>query len=140
MFCRFDDEKALRGFYLENGLEVSDDFKSDNAFFSLAETENGSITAAATLSKRRGVMILDYIAVKKDKRHGKKATDLLFEMLSECRKRGEKEVYITTKVPEFFSRFGFTPGNPDGIDLTDECKGCLQYKNGCKSQPMRLKL
>ena len=97
-FIKITDHNSLTEFYRQNGLEVSDDIVAqDGAFFSAASYNGDDVMAAATLSRRFGCYILDYIAVAKEMRGtglGKGAMSLVFEKLREL---GSDKVYITAK-------------------------------------------
>ena len=128
-------------FYRENSLEVSNDIDAeDGAAVSIALRQNGKITAAATLSYRFGVYILDYIAVDKSLRRNGVGTDILSEILNKARALGADKVYITAKSPEFFKSQGFFEGSPQGVDMNADCAGCPEYNNGCTKLPMVIDL
>ncbi len=140
MFQQITDHKALTPFYAKNGLEVSPDPTTDGAFYSIAKEADCKIVAAATLSRRNGVFVLDYIAVDPAFRGfglGKTAFELIKQkaILS-----GAECIYITTKVPSFFEKLGFKYGEPKEIDLNAECHGCPQLKVTCHPKNMKLTL
>lgn len=138
LFEKIEDHGTLTAFYASCGLEVSDDINKDGAFFSVAETENGNFIAAATLSKRNGVFILDYIAV--DPKHRKSGLGRqVFDIIKQhAESEGAEYLYITTKAPPFFEKLGFTYGEPENFDLNADCKGCPQLGNGCDPKNMKL--
>ncbi len=133
------DHNALYDFYRENGLEVSNDIsKQDNAVLSLVNIEENNILAAATLSKRNGNFILDYVAVfdaLRGKNYGKK---LVFEILNNAKEMGAKEVFISAKNHGFFKALGFKDGTPKNLDLNADCLDCEQYMNGCRPVVMKI--
>lgn len=136
-FSEFDDYKALREFYMNNDLEVSDDIVGqDGAVFSVAGDENGKILAAATLSQRHGIFILDYIAVASDLR-GKGIGREIFRLIQQKSVLlNADRIYLTARNPGFFRTLGFMEGSPENVDMNADCKGCLQYGNICVSVPM----
>ncbi len=138
MFKVITNHKTLVGFYTENGLEVSHDPSSDGAFYSVAEIQSGKPIAAATLSFRSGIFILDYIAVDpafRKKSLGVKALALIKQKAIE---KGAECLYITTKIPPFFEKQGFVLGEPEGVDLNADCKDCPQLGVNCHPKNMKL--
>ena len=138
MFEIITDHKALTEFYIGNGLEVSLDPATDGAFYSVAEISEGKPIAAATLSFRQGIFILDYIAVDplfRGKNLGAKVFSLIKQKAIE---KGATELYITTKVPLFFEKLGFVLGEPEGVDLNADCKDCPQLDITCHPKNMKL--
>lgn len=141
LFLETNDHNSLCEFYRENGLEVSDDiFADDGAFFSIKCVENGKTIAAATLSRRFGVYIIDYVATSPDHRKkglGEKAVTVV----KACAKqRGADKLYITAKNPAFFKKIGFQNGSPKGVDMNIDCIGCPEYNKGCQKLPMYIDL
>ncbi len=136
-----NDHNSLGEFYRENGLEVSDDiFADDCAVFSIKCVENGKTIAAATLSHRFCVYILDYVATDLNHRKkglGEKAVALI---RAKAKEFGADKLYITAKNPEFFKRIGFLEGSPEGVDMNADCIGCPEFNNGCRKLPMYIDL
>lgn len=140
MFEILTDHKGLVEFYLANGLEVSPDPATDGAFYSVAKFLEGKAIAAATLSFRQGIFILDYIAVDplfRGKNLGVEAFLLIKQTAVEKR---ASELYITTKAPLFFEKLGFVLSEPDGVDLNADCKDCPQLGVTCHPKNMKLVL
>ncbi len=137
----FDDHNGLINFYRRNGLEVSRDLvRDDGAVFSVGFVENGTTVAAATLSCRLGVYILDYVSVDPDHRKkglGKKLVEQIKTYAKSC---NADKIYITAKNPLFFKKIGFRDGSPKGVDMNADCVGCPEYNNGCSKQPMYIDL
>ena len=138
-FKATDNHNYLYDFYCENSLEVSRDISiEDNAIFSLKYEDESGVLAAATLSKRKSNFILDYVAVAdalRGKGIGKK---LVLEMLNNAKIMGAKEVFISAKNHNFFKALGFIEGEPENLDLNNDCKGCPQFLNGCN--PVKMKI
>ena len=136
-----NNHNELCEFYRENGLEVSDDIeKDDGAVFSIRLTEDGQTTAAATLSHRFSVYILDYVAVDKQHRKNGLGERLVDEIKAKASLLSADKLYITAKSPEFFKKIGFVNGSPVGIDMNADCVGCPEFNNGFKKQPMYIDL
>ncbi len=136
-----ENHNDLIVFYRKNGLEVSDDIKAqDGAVLSLVYKDNGSLLAAATLSVRQDIYILDYIAVDESLRRSGVGSTLLKEMLSKAKALNAKHIYLTARNPEFFKSQGFSEGSPQGVDMNADCIGCPQFANGCTKLPMAIEL
>ncbi len=140
MFKEMPDHKVLTSFYAENGLEVSQSPEADGAFFSIAEFDGEKVIAAATISQRNGVFVLDYIAV--DQKHRKKGLgEAAFDIIrKKAETVGATELYITTKVPLFFEKLGFTYGEPKDFSLNADCEGCPQLGTVCHPKNMVLNI
>ena len=140
-FEEYDNSEKLRQFYLENGLEVSQNLeREDGAVFSTAYSENGVILAAATLSLRQGIYVLDYIAVSKSVRGKGIGRSAFLIVKQRACVLGADKIYLTARSPKFFESMGFKNGSPDCIDMNEGCKGCQQYGTTCVSVPMVLTL
>ncbi len=138
MFEILTDHKSLVEFYSANGLEVTPDPQTDGAFYSVAKFFREKPIAAATLSFRQGIFILDYIAVDplfRGENLGAKAFSLIKQTAVE---KGASELYITTKVPLFFEKLGFVLGEPESVDLNADCKECPQLGITCHPKTMKL--
>ena len=138
-FKTVSDHNSLSVFYRGNGLEVSQNIEAeDGAIYSIASVKHGRIVAASTLSYRKGVYILDYIAVDETLRRmgaGKTAVGIIAE---KARELGADKIYISARNPAFFSSIGFINGSPKGIDMNADCAGCPQFGHGCEPVPMML--
>ncbi|MBO5913160.1 MAG: GNAT family N-acetyltransferase [Clostridia bacterium] len=136
-----DSHNSLIEFYRKNGLEVSDDLmKDDGAVFSVRVIENEKTIAAATLSQRLSVCILDYVAVEPEFRKKGLGEKTVTAVKLKAKELGADKLYITAKSPEFFKKIGFVNGSPIGIDMNADCIGCPEFNNGCKKQPMFIDL
>jgi N-acetylglutamate synthase-like GNAT family acetyltransferase len=137
MFKETYDYENLKKFYIENGLEVSDNILScDGAIYSISLVKNGEINAAATLSKRRDIFVLDYVAVLPPLRHsglGKTAVD---KILKKAKTLGAAKVYLTAKSRNFFERLGFIYDEELEIDLNSDCKDCPMLNKTCTPRQM----
>lgn len=136
---KFDkaEHNELVGFYRDNGLEVSNDIATeDGAVYSIKLCQNGRVQAAATLSLRFGVYILDYIAVDPKFRGRNLGALALNRILEKAKEMGADKLFITARNPHFFEHFGFKEGSPEGVDMNADCIGCPEYNNGCFKKPM----
>lgn len=140
-FIKTQDHNSIIPFYRENSLEVSDNIVSeDGAVASFVLQNDNKITAAATLSHRLGIYILDYIAVDVSLRRDGVGAKILGEILKEARLLGADKVYLTAKTPGFFKSQGFYEGSPKGLDMNADCVGCPEFDNGCTKLPMVIDL
>ena len=140
-FIKTQDHNSIIPFYRENLLEVSDNIVSeDGAVVSFVLEKESKILAAATLSHRLGIYILDYIAVDSSLRRDGVGAKILGEILKEARILGANKVYLTAKAPKFFKSQGFYEGSPKGINMNADCVGCPEYNNGCTKLPMVIDL
>ncbi|MBO5745747.1 MAG: GNAT family N-acetyltransferase [Clostridia bacterium] len=131
------EHNELIEFYRQNGLEVSSDIAAeDGAVYSIKSIQNGRLQAAATLSLRFGVYILDYIAVDSKFRGRNLGALALKCILEKAKGFGADKLFITARNPSFFEHFGFKEGSPDGVDMNADCVGCPEYNNGCLKKPM----
>ena len=131
------EHNELAEFYRSNGLEVSDDIAvEDGAVYSIKYVQDGKLIAAATLSFRFNVFILDYIAVDPEFRGRNFGALTLTRILKKAKEMGADKLFITARNPSFFERFGFKEGSPQGVDMNFDCIGCPEYNNGCSKKPM----
>lgn len=138
-FTEVTRHQDLSAFYVQNGLETSEDIEADDgAVYSIAARSDGALLAAATLSFRDGAFILDYIAVAPQFRRAGMGAEAVNIIAAKARLLGARKLYITARNPAFFKALGFSEGEPDGIDMNAGCKGCHQYGNGCSPLPMFL--
>ena len=131
------DHKSLVAFYDQNGLETSPDPKTDGAFYSIFKKDGNSVIAAATLSERKGVLVLDYIAVDPKYRGLGLGEKALSQILEKARYIGAKELFITSKNPSFFEKQGFVLGEPEELDLNADCVGCPMLGTTCNPKNMK---
>ncbi len=140
-FVETKQHNMLYDFYFKNGLEVSKNIEvDDGSVYSIVAQAHGKLAAAATLSFRKNIFILDYIAVDSVYRKsglGKKALDIITK---KAKGLGADAIYITARVPDFFKKMGFKLGSPEGVDMNEDCIGCEKYGTECVSMPMRLTL
>lgn len=138
-FKKFYNHNELYEFYKQNKLEVSlDILKEDGAVLSLINDGDEEVLAAATLSKREGYFILDYVAVSDALRGNGLGKKLVFEMIQNAKNLGADDVFISAKNYGFFKAIGFKEGAPKNLDLNKDCKGCSQYLKECKPVVMKI--
>ena len=159
-FSVVTEHKALTDFYLSAGLEISDGWeKESGVFFSEAvfyrnkykmsckkESEGDgrhrcdsfhdcdNTVAAYSISKRYGVTVLDYIAVKDSLRKSGIGRKLLDRIREKCRKDGVDKIYLTAKAKGFFKKSGareLSASEPLFKSLLGECAECTQREKDC---------
>ena len=138
-FFKEQNHEKLTDFYLKNGLEIENGWsKTSGAFFSLYVKENGQIIGAATLSKRLGVTVLDYIAIDPSLRKNGLGKALFFAVLTKA-PAAIKRIYLVAKAPGFFKAIGcqYEDSMPQ---LLAECMQCSQHQKQCNPAVMRYDL
>lgn len=137
-FFKEQNHENLTDFYFKNGLEIENGWsKTGGAFFSLYAEKDGKMIGAATLSKRFGVTLLDYIAIDPALRKNGFGKALFFAVLSKA--PAIKKIYLVAKAPGFFKAIGcrYEDSMPR---LLEECIQCPQYKKQCNPAVMRYDL
>lgn len=151
IFSEITEHESLTELYFECGLEITDDWTDKcGVFFSealLSEEGDGAsfgeITAAYSLSRRFGVTVLDYIAVKERRRKSGIGSLLIGRIKEKCKSIGVSELYLTAKAKGFFLKNGATEisdGSPLYVSLLGECAECPQREKECFPSVMRLEI
>ena len=154
-FSVVSEHKELTDLYLSAELEISQGWEEESGvFFSEAALESDGyntanrgvendncfsrfeegVIAAYSLSKRHGVTVLDYIAVKKDLRKSGIGSVLLDRIKERCKKDGVEKIYLTAKAKGFFLKNGareLPKNNPLFKSLLGECCECAQREKEC---------
>ena len=130
-FINVDEHIILTDFYRECELEIDENWVEEmNPQKSIALYNDKALISAATVSKRFGKTVLDYIAVKAEFRKrgiGKIMLDKILE--------NEDEVYLTARNYDFFCKNGFRAIEDNA--LIKECLGCPQYNKNCFPRVMK---
>ena len=138
-FFETEDHRGLTGFYRESGLEIEDGWEKDmSPVYSVKLYDNGEFCGAATVSRRFGIAVLDYIAVVRDRRKCGYGRMLLENVRARMRSENIIELYLTAKEPGFFKSQGAKETDRYTV-LSDECENCLQYKISCFPETMILR-
>mgnify|MGYP002514586648 CR=1 FL=1 len=140
-----DDFKGLLPFFIENGLEYSEDEEAPEGLVQCWKVVHGDendehLTAGLVLSKRAGEYVIDSVGVSKLFRKFKIGKILMDKAIKTVIEKGGKRIYIVAKVPEYFKKFGFVPIKREEAPDFSECFSCEQFGNGCDPQVMRLDL
>ena len=130
-FVNINEHIILTDFYKECELEIDDNWVEEmNPQRSIALYVDKRLASAATVSKRFGKTVLDYIAVREDLRKqgiGKIMLDKILE--------NESNVYLTARNYDFFFKNGFRLTKSS--ELIKECLGCPQYNKNCFPKVMK---
>lgn len=150
IFSEITEHGLLTELYFECGLEISDGWAEEcGVFFSEAlfsdngdaDASGGEMQAAYSLSRRFGVTVLDYIAVRERRRKSGIGSLLIGRIKERCECIGVSEIYLTAKAGGFFLKNGATElpdASPLYIKLLGECAFCPQRGKECFPSVMRL--
>ncbi|MBI4177707.1 MAG: GNAT family N-acetyltransferase [Candidatus Aenigmarchaeota archaeon] len=107
----------------------------------VVEEDGGRIVGVASLAVY-GPKLAEIRSVCVDAAHqsngvGKKIVDAGVE---EAEKRGLSTVFVLTRKPDYFARFGFKKGPVIEQKIYKDCVACPKYGNGCDEVYMEKKL
>lgn len=159
-FSVISEHNILTELYFRCGLEISENWvKESGVFFSEAlffkavsdeekscdtcKNDIESLIGAYSLSRRHGVTVLDYIAVKKDHRNGGVGTILLDGVKEKCEALGIGKIYLTAKAGGFFLKNGareLSEEMPLYGMLLGECALCDQRGRDCFPSVMTINI
>jgi len=137
--------EELKGFFIENGLEVSeeDPVPTDMVKCWKLVDENADpqkLIGAVALAKREGEFIIDGIAVDSGYRKMKLGEMLLELAVEEVKKLSGDSIYLVARVPGFYKAQGFENVHKDDAPIFFECLGCPQYGVSCHPEIMKLNI
>ncbi len=133
-----DDYEKLVPFFMENGLEFSEEDPVPTDLVQCWEAvEDGRLIGGFVLAKREGRFICDGIAVDPEYRKRELGRALLGEGLKEAAARGADSVYLVARAPGFFRREGFETVERNEAPDFFECLTCEQYGVSCHPEVMR---
>jgi len=125
--------------YRTSGLEIDEDWVTAcHPVFSVAAREGDRLLGSATLCRRFGRLVLDYVAVIPEARGlglGKTLTESCMEF---AHSEGADMIWLAARTPGFFRALG-AEESEDNI-LLEECLGCPDYSRGCEPKAMVLKI
>jgi len=126
------NHSELTDFYKLNGLEIEDGRElTQNAYKSLVIYEKDRLIGAATVSKRNGIFVLDYIAVDREYRRSG-VGKMLFERVTDKL----DTVYLTAKQSEFYLSLGLKFDDEMSF-LLDDCALCARLNKTCFPKIMK---
>ena len=132
MIKEITNHKGLIDFYKSCELEFSSsEFVGTPLFSYIIETMD-KIIAAVTVTEQNSNIVLDDLAVNKDYRNKGYGKKLLLKVLDRIKSSCNiKHVYIITKEPEFFSKYGFVPIERKDAPDFSICFQCDQFQKDC---------
>ncbi len=107
---------------------------TENSRTSEVSLQSGDMVGAYSLSRRFGITVLDYIAIKKDVRKNGVGSAVLRRIKEKCRESGVGKIYLTAKARDFFLKNGGVelPSDfPLYSELLGECAECPQRGKDC---------
>ncbi len=142
-FSRTTDIDKLNRFFEINGLESEEDAPRNCqmvAAWVATEPSTENLAGALSLVKRGHYYIVDGIAVDPAFRKRGLGKALIELALAELKLLQVDEVYLVAKVPQFFSKLGFSELPWPDAPPVFECTSCPQYNNTCHPEAMVLDL
>lgn len=132
MISEITNHKCLIEFYLNCGIEFQSDEYVGIPVFSYLVGSIDNIIAAVTVTNQNANIIIDDLAVHKDYRHKGYGKMLLNKSLERIVSIGDiQQVYVITKEPKFFGKFGFIPIQRKDAPDFSICFQCDQYQRKC---------
>ncbi|MDR0462106.1 MAG: GNAT family N-acetyltransferase [Christensenellaceae bacterium] len=131
----------LLNFYISRGLEFGGDgcvceYFGTPFYSVIAESDKGEFLGAGTVTKINDDFILDAVAVD-EKQVGKGiGTALLNALLDKTRKLKAKKIYIVSKTPDFFAKYGFKEIDKNASPNMSCCIECPDFGRTCFPKPM----
>ncbi len=134
-----ENHEAFTALYRNAGLDIGDDWLDIcRPVFSAAARSGGRLLGAATVSRRFGRMVLEYLAVETEARGkglGKKLTDRCLAFASGA---GETELWIAAREPDFYRKLGAV--DTEDRALLADCSRCPDYQRGCEPKELVFRL
>jgi amino-acid N-acetyltransferase len=140
---RTTDIDKLNRFFEINGLESAEDNLDDKqliAAWAATDPAKENLAGALSLVKRSGYYIIDGIAVDQAFRKLGFGKALMKLALAEIKSLQGGKVYLVARVPQFFSRLGFSKIPWSEAPPVFECASCPQYEQTCHPEVMTLSL
>lgn len=133
------DYKELVPLFLASGLEMNHEGDCPAELITCwkAEDEQGDPAGGVTIENRKGYYVIGDIAVKKELRHKKIATEMMKVAMNRLETMGVKEIYLVAKAPLFFETLGFVYLTPENTPEIFNCKTCCQRGESCFPEFMK---
>lgn len=132
MISEIIDHKSLIKFYLDCGIEFQSEEYVGIPIFSYIVGTADNIIAAVTVTSQNSNIIIDDLAVHKDYRHNGYGKMLLQKSLDRIVSIGNiKQIYIITKEPKFFAKYGFDRIQRKEAPDFSICFQCDQFQKEC---------
>ena len=130
------EHTAFTGLYRASALELGENWTEKNrAVFSAAARQDGKLLGAATVSRRFGRLILDYIAVWPEARGQGLGRKLTEACLRYAETEGEAFLWLAARNTGFFRAMGAR--ETGGRELLADCLVCPDYKTVCQPKEMK---
>jgi FMN-dependent NADH-azoreductase len=99
-----------------------------------AVTEEGRLAGGAAITKKKGVFVLNDLAVDKELRGSGIGMRLAETAMIRLHELGARKIVITSKAPRFFEKLGYY--HLDDMPDIFGCRDCHQYGTTCEPEPM----
>ena len=138
-----DDYQELVSFFIINGLEFSEEDKTETVptdivkLWRAIDTDSGKLVGGCVLAKREGEFICDGIAADPGVRGQRVGEKLLYMMEDEARSLGADRIYLVARAPGFFAKYNYIPVSRENAPEFFECFSCPQYGVSCHPEVMR---
>lgn len=145
---RFSIVKSINYFdlvplFIQEGLELKAEDPAPEGLFSCFEVwdnEKACLMGGAAICLQDGVYVLKYVAIDKSYQGLGLGRIIMDYVVSESANHGAKQLYLTAKVPGFYTKLGFEIISRKDAPIKTKCFTCPQFHNGCESEVMRLEL
>ena len=139
MLQRGTEHGDLMALYRDSGLEIGKGWIAENnPVLSIAARRGKTLLGAATVSRRFGRLILDYLAVKPEARGlglGKRLTE---SCLDYAKAAGEPALWVAAREPGFYRHLDAQ--ETDDTALLADCRCCPDYMKACSPIELVFKL
>lgn len=141
MVSEITDHKGLIDFYIDCGIEFPSQEYVGLPIFSYLVGTMDNIIAAITITAQNSNVIIDDLAVHKNYRNKGYGRMLLQRALDRIELlENNKQVYVITKEPAFFAKYGFVPIQRTDAPDFSICFQCDQFQKKCFPVAMTKKL
>ncbi len=107
----------------------------------IVEDSSGRVIGVAALAPYGpNLAEIRSVCVDKDLQSMGIGTIIVEAAIEEAAKRGIGRVFVLTRKPDYFSRFGFAAGAVIASKIYKDCIACPKYGNGCDETYMEKRL
>ena len=135
--------KGMVEMFYRNGLEIALDAEEPAGLvkcWEVIDTESGKRVGGVVLEKRAGEFVIGDVAVESDHRGKGLGTQMIRAAIDEVRSLNGSRVMLTSKVPEYFARLGFSAIESKDAPNISKCMTCGQYNVDCFPKVMYIDL
>ena len=130
---------AFTELYRASHLEIEDGWEGAcHPVFSVSARQGGALLGAATVSRRFGRLVLDYVAVWPEFRVMGLGRRLVEACADYAREQGAALLWLAARTPGFFRALG--AAETGGTELLGECIGCPDYGKDCRPVEMVIRI